>query len=128
MSTPSLSEYLTSINQTKKNVILDNESEKAYPPFIINKCLAAFHDTILFSNEMNMYPHLDKKMQYDFLINSINPRKRFSPWERKALIDNLEVVKEYYGYNTDKALQALRILSKDQLEDIKRLLNKGGKR
>jgi len=77
---------------------------------------------------MNMYPHLDKKMQYDFLINSINPRKRFSPWERKALIDNLEVVKEYYGYNTDKALQALRILSKDQLEDIKRLLNKGGKR
>jgi len=125
---PSLSEYLTSINQTKKSVIVDEESEKAYPPFIVNKCLSAFHDTVLFANEMNMYPHLGKKMQYDFFINSINPRKRFSPWAKKTQVEYLDAIKEYYGYNDDKALQALRILSKDQLELIKKLVDKGGKR
>jgi hypothetical protein len=124
----SLTDYLNSINQNKKNIIVDDDTEKAYPPFIINKCLSGFLDTVLFANEMNLYPHLDKKMQYDFFINSISPRKRFSPWEKKSSIDYLDVVKEYYGYNTDKALQALRILTKDQLEEIKRLVNKGGRR
>jgi len=128
MTKPTLGEYLTSINQNKKSVVIDEESEKAYPPFIVNKCLSGFLDTVLYANEMNMYPHLDKKMQYDFFINSISPRKRFSPWEKKSSIDYLDAVKEYYGYNTDKALQALRILSKKQLEDIKRLVNKGGNR
>jgi hypothetical protein len=128
MTKPTLGEYLTSINQNKKSIVVDEESEKAYPPFIVNKCLSGFLDTVLYANEMNMYPHLDKKMQYDFFINSISPRKRFSPWEKKSSIDYLDAVKEYYGYNTDKALQALRILSKKQLEEIKRLVNKGGKR
>ena len=128
MTSPSLSDYLNSINQNKKNIIVDDDTENAYPPFIINNCLSGFLDTVLFSNEMNLYPHLDKKMQYDFFINSISPRKRFSPWEKKSSIDYLDAVKEYYGYNTDKALQALRILTKDQLEEIKRLVNKGGKR
>ena len=128
MTSPSLSDYLNSINQNKKNIIVDDDTEKTYPPFIINKCLSGFLDTVLFANEMNLYPHLDKKIQYDFFINSISPRKRFSPWEKKSSIDYLDAVKEYYGYNTDKALQALRILTKDQLEEIKRLVNKGGKR
>jgi len=128
MTSPSLSDYLNSINQNKKNIIIDDATEKAYPPFIVNKCLAAFHDTVLFANEMNMYPHLDKKLQYDFFINSINPRKRFSPWAKKTKVEYLDAIKEYYGYNDDKALQALRILSKDQLEHIKQLVDKGGKR
>ena len=128
MTSPSLSDYLNSINQNKKNIIVDDVTEKAYPPYIVNKCLAAFHDTVLFANEMNMYPHLDKKMQYDFFINSINPRKRFSPWAKKTKVEYLDAIKEYYGYNDDKALQALRILSKDQLEHIKKLVDKGGKR
>jgi hypothetical protein len=128
MTKPSLSDYLTSINQNKKSIVIDEESEKAYSPFIVNKCLSGFLDTVLFSNEMNMYPHLDKKLQYDFLLNSISPRKRFSPWEKKSNIDYLDAVKEYYGYNTDKALQALRILDKKQLEEIKRLVNKGGRK
>ena len=123
-----MSDYLTSINQSKKSLIIDEESEKAYPPFIVNKCLSGFLDTVLYANEMNINSHIDKKLQYDFLLNSINPRKRFSPWEKKSSIDYLDAVKEYYGYNTDKALQALRILNKDQLEEIKRLVNKGGKR
>ena len=75
-----------------------------------------------------MHPHLDKKMQYDFFINSINPRKRFSPWAKKTKVEYLDAIKEYYGYNDNKALQALRILSKDQLELIKKLVDKGGKR
>lgn len=128
MTSPSLSDYLNSINQNKKNIIVDDETEKAYPPFIVNKCLSAFHDTVLFANEMNMYPHLDKKLQYDFFINSINPRKRFSPWAKKTKVEYLDAIKEYYGYNDDKALQALRILSKDQLEHIKKLVNKGGRK
>jgi hypothetical protein len=128
MTKPSLTEYLNSINQSKKSVVIDEESEKAYPPFIVNKCLAAFHDTVLFANEMNMYPHLDKKLQYDFFINSINPRKRFSPWAKRTQVEYLDAIKEYYGYNDDKALQALRILSKNQLEHIKKLVDKGGKR
>ena len=75
-----------------------------------------------------MYPHLDKKMQYDFFINSINPRKRFSPWAKKNQVEYLDVIKEYYGFSNLKALQALRILSKDQLEHIKKLVDKGGKK
>ena len=123
-----MSDYLTSINQTKKSLVIDDESEKVYPPFIVNKCLSAFHDTILFANEMNINHHLDKKLQYDFFINSINPRKRFSPWAKKTQVEYLDAIKEYYSYNDDKALQALRILSKDQLEHIKKLVDKGGKK
>jgi hypothetical protein len=125
---PTLSQYLYSINQSKKSVIEDEESENAYPAYIINKCLSSFVDTILFSNQMNLNSHVGKKLQYDFFINSINPRKRFSPWEKKTSIDCLDAVKEYYGYNNDKALQALRILSKEQLDQIKRLVNKGGRK
>ena len=81
---------------------------------------------MLYANEMNKNSHLPNKMQYDFFINSVKPRKRFSPWARKDSIDYLDIVKEYYGYNDDKALQALRILTKDQLDKISYLLRKGG--
>jgi len=123
-----LKDYLYSINQSKKNILDDDtDAERGYPPYIVNRCLSSFTDTILFVNEMNKYPNLPKKLQYDFLLNSVKPRKRFSPWARKDSIDYLELVKEYYGYNDDKALQALRILTKDQLDNIKKALSKGGK-
>ena len=122
-----LKDYLYSINQSKKNIIDDDsDAEKRYPPYIVNRCLSSFTDTILYANEMNKNSHLPNKMQYDFFINSVKPRKRFSPWARKDSIDYLDVVKEYYGYNDDKALQALRILTKDQLDKISYLLRKGG--
>ena len=124
-----LKDYLYSINQSKKNILDDDiDAERGYPPYIVNRCLSSFTDTILYVNEMNKNPHLDKKMQYDFLLNSVKPRKRFSAWARKDSIDYLDAVKEYYGYNDDKALQALRILTKDQLDYITNALNKGGKR
>ena len=122
-----LKDYLYSINQSKKNILdEDPDAERKYPAFIINKCLSSFTDTVLYANEMNKNSHLPNKMQYDFFINSVKPRKRFSPWTRKDSIDYLDVVKEYYGYNDDKALQALRILTKDQLDKIAYLLRKGG--
>ena len=123
-----LKDYLYSINQSKKNILNDDiDAERGYPPYIVNRCLSSFTDTILYVNEMNKCSHLPKKMQYDFLLNSVKPRKRFSPWARKDSIDYLDMVKEYYGYNDDKALQALRILTKDQLDDIQKALSKGGK-
>ena len=123
-----LKDYLYSINQSKKNILDDDPSAvKKYPPYVVNRCLSSFTDTVLYANEMNKNSHLPNKMQYDFFLNSVKPRKRFSPWARKDSIDYLDVVKEYYGYNDDKALQALRILTKDQLDKITYLLRKGGK-
>lgn len=124
---PELKDYLYSINQSKKNILDgDDEAVKAYPPYIINKCMAYHTDSVLFANEMNKYPELDKKMQYDFYINSLNPRRRFSPWVKKQTLEHLELIKEYYGYNHNKSLQALRILTTEQLDKIKKALNKGG--
>ena len=77
---------------------------------------------------MNQYQHLDKKLQYDFYINLVRPRKRFSPWGKKQKVDDLELVKQYYGYSNEKAKQALRILTPTQLDVIRTKLNKGGKK
>lgn len=106
----------------------DNEWERKYAPFIINRCLSGFIDTILFANEMNMNSHLDKKLQYDFFINIIRPKKRFSPWLKKEKFNSLELVKQYYGYSDEKAKMALKILNEEQLEFIKSKLNRGGKK
>ena len=122
-----LKDYLYSINQSKKNILDDDpDAARKYPAYVVNRCLSSFTDTVLYANEMNKNSHLPPKMQYDFFINSVKPRKRFSPWARKDSIDYLDIVKEYYGYNDDKALQALRILTKDQLDNISYLLRKGG--
>ena len=98
-----------------------------YPPFIVNKCLAPFPDTILLLNEINQYPSIDKKLQFDFLINSLRPRKRFTPWVKAKKLEDIEYVKEFYGYNNEKAKVALTILNDDQIATIKQKLNKGGK-
>ena len=105
----------------------DEDWERKYPPFIVNKCLSGFQDTLMLVNEINQYPHLDKKLQFDFLINSIRPRKRFTPWVKAEKLDDLEYVKEFYGYNNEKARIALSILNDEHIATIKRKLNKGGK-
>ena len=123
-----LKDYLNSINQTKEYLMDEDPGwEKNYPSFVINKCMSQHLDTIMIANEMNQYPGLDRKMQYDFFINIVRPRKRFSPWGKKQKVKDLELVKEFYGYSTEKAMQAMRILSPDQLEIIRDKLNKGGK-
>ena len=126
--TVELKDWLNSINHTKENIIdIDPDLEKDYPPYIINKCLSGFVDTILFSNEMNMSSHLDRKMQYDFYINIVRKRKRFSPWLRKEKIDDLEHIKRYYGYSNEKAQIALTLLTKEQIEFIRSKNDMGGK-
>ena len=122
-----LKDWLNSINQTKKNLIDEDPSiEKNYPPYIINRCLSGHLDAVMFANEMNMYSFLPKKMQYDFFINILRTKRRFSPWIRKDLVDNLDCVKRYYGYSNEKARQALKILSKEQLDFIKSKFEIGG--
>ena len=124
-----LKDYLNAINHEKKNLMdTDDEMwEKKYPAFIVNKCLAPFPDTIHLVNEMNLHNHLDKKLQFDFLLNSLRARKRFTPWLKASKIDDLEYVKEYYGYNNEKARSALKILSDEQIKAIKDSLDKGGR-
>lgn len=125
--TVELNTWLTSINQTKKNIIQeDNSAEKDYPPYIINKCLSGSIDCIMYANEMNLYNRLDKKLQYDFFINTIRIKKRFSPWIRKEKIKDIECVKSYYGYSNEKAEQALKLLNKEQINFIKKKLDIGG--
>ena len=124
-----LKDYLNSINYTKEQ-LLDSEDEqweKKYPPFIINKCVAPFPDTILLVNELNQLHHVDKKLQYDFLLNSLRSRKRYTPWMKAKKLKNLEYVKEFYGYNNEKAKIALDILTDEQISAIKQKMNKGGK-
>ena len=123
-----LKDYLNSINYEKTN-LMDSEDEmweKKYPAFVINKCLSAFPDTIHFVNEMNRLPNLDKKLQYDFLLNTLRSRKRFAPWMKPNKSEDLECVKEYYGYSNEKAKSALKLLSPEQIKYIKNKLNTGG--
>ena len=122
-----LKDWLNSINQTKKNLIDEDQSiEKEYSPYIINRIYSGHLDAIMFANEMNKYNFLPKKMQYDFFINTLRVKKRFSPWLRKDEIKNLDYVKRYYGYSNEKAKQILKILSKEQLNFIKSKFETGG--
>ena len=123
-----LKDYLNAINHTKETLLdtEDEEWEKKYPPFVVNKCIYPFQDTIMLVNEINQLPHVDKKLQFDFLINSIRSRKRYTPWLKAKKIEDLQYVKEYYGYSNEKAKQALDILSDEQIATIKEKLNKGG--
>ena len=123
-----LKDWLNSINFTKENLMEDPSAKKEYAPFIINRCLSGHIDCILYTNEMNKYHFLDKDMQYSFYLNSLRKKKRFSPWLRKDKVTDLECVKQYYGYSNEKASQALKILSKEQINFIKQRLEIGGKK
>ena len=120
-----LKDWLNSINHTKVNLLEENPDAK-YPAYIINRCMSGHLDTVLFANEMNMNHHLPLDMQYLFFLNSVRKRKRFSPWLRKDEIKDLDCVKRYYGYSNEKAKQALRILTNEQLNFIKSKLETGG--
>ena len=115
-----LKDYLKSINETKENLMDSDDPmwEKKYSPFIINKCLAPFNDTIMLVNEMNMRHHLDSRLQYDFLLNTIRSKKRYAPWVKADKLKDLEYVKEYFGYSNAKAKAALQILDNEQITAI----------
>ena len=119
-------DYLKAINETKEDVMLTPEDERKYSPFIVNRGFSFFMDTIFQVNELNRNYHLEARLQFDYLLNSVRKKKRYSKWLKPEKLQDLDVVKEYYGFGNEKAKDALRILSEDQLAFIKDKLNQGG--
>ena len=108
--------------------MVDDIEEKAYKSYFVNRSLSYFPDTVLLANEMNIHHHLDNRLQFDFLLNTVRAGKRFAKWAKAETPEHLEVVKEYYGYSDEKAKVALTLLSDKQIEELKQRVFKGGKR
>ena len=123
-------DYVNSILQNKKYLIVDELSEKNYKPFLINRSLSYHKDCILYANEMNQRHLIDSKLQYDFLINTIRSQKRpFAKWAKKSEIsEDIECVKQIFNFSNSKAYEALRILNKEQIQKLKEKTDTGGLR
>ena len=120
-------DFVNAINTNKKDFIKeDPDCERVYVPFVVNRALSYFPDTVLYANEINQYSFLDKELQNSYLLNTVRPSKRFAKWVKKQDSNDIEAVKQYYGYGNEKALEALSILSGEQLTIIKNKLAKGG--
>jgi len=123
--------YVDSVSYTKKNLMRgtanDELAEKGYKPFLANKALSYHQDAILYANELNRRPQLDNKLQYEFLLNSLRKRKRYAKWQKKVDDVSLELIMEYFGYGRAEALQAMKVLTDEQLAMIEVALDKGGK-
>ena len=121
-------DFLNEINYGKNNIMVDDIIEKQYNPFMVNRGLSYFQDTVLMANEMNLNAHLDNRLQFDFFINIVRKKKRFSKFMKPETVSDVEVVKEYYGYNNEKARQALTLLTSDQINELKKKVYKGGRK
>ena len=121
-------EYCNAINYTKKNIMIDDVAEKAYAPYMVNRQLSYFNDTVLAANEMNLKHHIDNRLQFDFFINIVRKRKRFSKWYKPETISDLDAVKKYYGYSNEKARQVLTLLSPEHINELKRKVTTGGRK
>ncbi len=121
-------DFVNAINYNKQDIMVDDITEKQYAPFMVNRSLSYFQDTVLMANEMNLNAHLDNRLQFDFFINIVRKRKRFSKWFKPETQSDVEVVKTYYGYSNEKARQVLSLLTKDQIEVLKKKVNKGGRK
>jgi purine-nucleoside phosphorylase len=121
-------EFINAINTTKQDIMVDDITEKQYNSFMVNRSLSYFNDTVLMANEMNLNHHLDNRLQFDFFINIVRKRKRFSKWLKPASLGDVEVVKAYYGYSNEKARQALTLLTNEQIDLLKKKVYKGGRK
>ena len=119
-------DYVNAINHTKDNIIVDEWTESQYKSFVVNKALSFSADTVIQANEMNSRPHLDRKLQFDFLINIVRSRKRFTKWLKPEKIEAIKIVQEYYGYSYEKASLILPLLSIEQIDYLKLRIKKGG--
>jgi hypothetical protein len=120
-------EIVPSILQTKKNPFKDELDYKDYVPFVVNRALSFHQDCVLYANELNLSPGMDKDMQYQFYLNTIRSMKRkFQPWQKTSTDKNIEAVKTYFGYSNEKAKEALRILTEEQIAEIIIKTDKGG--
>ena len=121
-------EYVNAINMTKKDIMVDDLAEKSYNSYMVNRSLSYFPDKVMMANEMNIYHHLDNRLKFDFLINIVRKKKRFSKWIKPETVSEVEVVKEYYGYSNEKAKSALSLLTSDQINELKKKVYKGGRK
>lgn len=120
-------DFVNAINFSKQDLFEDPQADKDYVPFIVNRALSYFPDTVLYANEMNVCGHAPKQWQFDFLTTTIKKRKRFSKWAKKqAYSDDVIAVSNYYKYSLEQASEAVSLLSVDQLEFIKQQLERGG--
>jgi hypothetical protein len=120
-------EIIPSILEKKKSVFRDELDYKDYNPYIVNRALSYHMDCVLYVNELNKHPNLEKDLQYQYLLNTIRPMKRkFQPWQKSEVDKNIECVKIYFGYSNEKAKEALRLLNDEQIAEIKRKTDKGG--
>lgn len=120
-------DYANQILQGKKNLITDEVTEKAYMPFLINRSLSYHYDCVLFANEMNQRHYLDNKMQNDFLLNTVRSRKRpFAKWAKSEKSEDIECIKQVFGLSDSKAHEALRLLNKEQIQQLKEQAYTGG--
>ena len=126
MSKKSPFDFLNSINFSKKNLIEDTEDEKQYVPFIVNRGLGYFQDTVMLANEMNVNCHIDNKMQYDFLKNTVRKRKRFSKWLKAEDDRKVDILVAYLGYSRSNAKHVADLFDDSAIKDIKKRLDKGG--
>ena len=121
-------ESLNAINMTKQDIMVDDIAEKGYNSFIVNRSLSYFNDTVLYANEMNVNHHIDNRLQFDFFINIVRKKKRFSKFMKPETVSDVEAVKEYYGYSNEKAKSALTLLTSDQINELKKKVYKGGRK
>jgi hypothetical protein len=122
-------DFVNDILQTKKNLIVDDHTESLYNPFLINRSLSYHYDCLMYANEMNRRHHIDKKMQNDFLINTIRPQKRkFSKWIKTEKSDDIECLKLFYGFSEVKAREVLSLLGDEDIRKIKEMTDIGGLR
>lgn len=125
---PTPFDFINDISYNKKDLIEEDPNNiKDYNPWMVNKGLSYFHDTIEYANYMNLHYQLDKELQYSFYINIVKPRKRFSKWHKSEKDSDLQAVMQYYGYNVNKAKEALSILSPTQIEKIKTKIDESTK-
>ena len=120
--------FLNEINFGKKDIIVDDITEKQYNSFMGKRGVSYFKDTAVIANEMNINHHLDNRLQFDFLINMIRKKKRFSKWNKPQIIDDLDVIKEYYGYSNKQAKAVHNLLSSEQIGELRKKVYKGGKK
>jgi len=115
-----LKDFLNSINDTKVNAMdADINCERLYAPYVVNRCMSYFPDTILYANEMNRFAGTPNKLQYDYYLNSVRKRKRFSKWLKNETSDDIDLIKQHFGYSEKKAREALEILGETGLAEIR---------
>lgn len=122
-------EFVNAIN-SKKDIIRNSDNpelmEKLYNPFIINKTYSNFTDTIMYASEINQFSHIDSKLQFDYYLNSLRSAKRFSKWHKREENVDVEAIQEYYKVNYARAVEYSRVLTSEQIDQIKQRIIKGG--